>query len=342
MKKITAFLAIVLALLMLISCHKELDYESQSFFAMDSFAEIRLYSETSDPTSVLARCKALIGDIEKAISAQHKGGDTYTLNTSFSGISEASPHLSALLAVAEEMASLTEGSFDVKTGALLSLWQKCQTEQRLPTENEINTAVALTQECISVEEYRISKSAPYLELDFGAIGKGYAADQVVELLREAGVTCGMISFVSTVTVFGEREQGAFRIAVRCPDTSGNIAGYITIQNESLSVSGDYERFYEINGQRYDHILDPKTGYPAVNGIHSAVVIADQGAVADSLSTAIMVMGIEKTAALYLDGKLDFEAALILDDVILVTDGLVDRFTLADDGYRVLTLSQYVQ
>lgn len=342
MKKITALLAIVLSLLILPSCRRDLGYESQSFFAMDSFAEVRLYSDVSDPTAVLARAKELIGNIETAVSAQKEGGDTYLLNASAMGISEVSPYLAELLAISEEMTQITEGSFDVRTGALLSLWKRCETEQRLPTDEELKAAIALIETTVFAEENSISKSAPHTELDFGAIGKGYTADKVTEMLRESGVTCGMISFVSTVTVFGEREQGAFRIAIRRPDTSGAIAGYIPLQDESLSVSGDYERFYEINGEQYAHILDPKTGLPAESGIHSTAVVAPKGAVADALSTAIMVMGVEKTAALYNSRVLDFEAVIFLDDIILVTDGMADRFELADEGYQVLPLSQYAQ
>ena len=91
MKKITALLAIVLALLILPSCRRDLGYESQSFFAMDSFAEVRLYSDVPDPTAVLARAKELIGNIEIAVSAQKEGGDTHALNASDTGILEASP-----------------------------------------------------------------------------------------------------------------------------------------------------------------------------------------------------------------------------------------------------------
>ncbi|MBQ4064681.1 MAG: FAD:protein FMN transferase, partial [Clostridia bacterium] len=270
------------------------------------------------------------------------GGDTHALNASDTGILEASPYLVELLAISEEMTQITEGSFDVRTGALLSLWKNCETEQRLPTSEELEAAIALIAATVSNEETGISKSVPRTELDFGAIGKGYTADKVTQMLRDSGVTCGMISFVSTVTVFGEREQGAFRIAIRRPDTSGAIAGYIPLQDESLSVSGDYERFYEINGEKYPHILDPKTGLPAESGIHSAAVVAPKGAVADALSTAIMVMGVEKTAALYNSRALDFEAVIFLDDTILVTDGMIDRFELADEGYQILPLSQYTQ
>ena len=92
------------------------------------------------------------------------------------------------------------------------------------------------------------------------------------------------------------------------------------------------------GERYDHILDPKTGYPASQNVDSAVVVADSGAVADALSTAVTVMGAQKTLALYNSGALAFEAALFCGDEILVTDGFAQRFVLSDPAYTVVLLS----
>lgn len=338
MKKTRLVLCLVLCLLFLLSCGSTSRYEKQSFFAMDTVTEIRLYSEVDNATEIFADGKAVLSQMEAAISVTQEGGDTFRLNAAEGSLEEASAHLLRLIRISEEISDATGGAFDIRTGSLISLWRQCESEGRLPTETELSAAVSLVGEDITVEGVRVSKSNADVQINFGAIGKGYAADILAERLRASGVTCGMISFVSSVTVFGERPEGDFRIAVRRPDTSGELAGYVTLRDASLSVSGNYERYYEIDGVKYDHILDPKTGYPAAQGIDSVVVIAESGAYADALSTAITVMGAEETAALYESGRLSFEAAIFSGNEILVTDGFSDTFALADDGYTVVLLS----
>ena len=337
MKKIQLALITMLSLVLLISCGQASNYEKQSFFAMDTMVELRFYSTVDHAAEIFAGGKAVVSQIENAISVTKEGGDTFRLNAADGAINNSAEHLTRLIEISEEISSATGGSFDIRTGAMISLWKQCEDEGRLPTEEELSAAVALAKGDIFVEGTRVSKSDADMKLDFGAIGKGYAADILVGRLRASGVTCGMISFVSTVTVFGERAAGDFCIAIRRPDTSGELAGYVTLHDASLSVSGNYERYYEIGGVKYDHILDPETGYPA-EGVESVVVIAESGAYADALSTAITVMGAEKTQALYESGRLTFEAALFVGDEILVTDGFSENFELADNGYTVVLLS----
>ena len=338
MKKIQLAIVFILCCMLLLSCGQAPKYEKQSFFAMDTMVELRIYSEVENAAEIFADGKTVVAQIENALSVTKEGGDTFRLNAAEGAIDDGTEHLIRLIEISEEISRATGGSFDIRTGALISLWKQCESEGRLPTEKELSEAVALAKGEISVEGTRVSKSDADMKLDFGAIGKGYAADILVGRLRASGVTCGMISFVSTVTVFGERPAGDFRVAIRRPDTSGEPAGYVTLHDASLSVSGNYERYYEIGGVKYDHILGPETGYPAAEGIESAVVIAESGAYADALSTAITVMGAEKTQALYESGQMTFEAALFMGDEILVTDGFSENFELADDGYTVVLLS----
>lgn len=339
MKKLQLAIVAALVMVFLTSCTATPQYEKQSFFAMDTLSELRLYSEVEDATAIFEQSKALISRIEEAISVTREGGDTYRLNAAESGIDNASHHLIRLFEISEEISRATHGAFDIRTGALISLWKQCEIEGRLPTEGELSGALASIGAELKVESTDITKTSPSLALDFGAIGKGYAADVLAESLRDAGVTCGMISFVSTVTVFGERAEGDFRIAIRRPDTSGELAGYVTLADASLSVSGNYERYYEIDGQRYDHILDPETGYPAAQGIDSVVVIAPSGSHADALSTAITVMGAEGAQVLYEQGLLTFEAAIFKGDEILMTEGFAPHFELADNRYQTVLLSE---
>ena len=141
----------------------------------------------------------------------------------------------------------------------------------------------------------------------------------------------MVTFVSTVSVFGERD---FKIAIRTPDTDGQTAGYISLKNEALSVSGDYERFYTIHGVNYNHIIDPHTGYPPSNGIHSVAVVCESAALSDALSTAILAMGAQKAMGLYSSSYIDFEAVIITDKEIILTPGMLEKFELVSKNYTL--------
>lgn len=331
-------LALLLAFLFfsLASCASSPSYQVVNFFSMDTFAEVRAYTAKQGGNDALIACKQVAADLEKKISATKEESDTFAFNRLQT--QEFSEDFMDLLRLSLQLSELTDGAFDVTSGWLIELWKACEIEGRLPTDEELLEGLGNTgYSQIKLQKDTVTKHVPDLLLDFGAIGKGYAADKMAESLKGNGVLCAMITFVSSVTVFGERD---FKIGIRKPDTSGELCGYVTLRDASLSVSGDYERFYVIGGKQYPHILDTKTGKPVQNGIHSVVVIAKSGAVADALSTAIFVMGIEKAAEFYQKGELSFEFLCVTDTETIASDGFLSHFE-GKDGYRPLSLSQYI-
>ena len=332
------FSVLLLSLVILLSsCAASGGYQSSNFFVMDTLAEVRAYGTNKNAGNAMIEAKKVAEDLEAKISVTKEGSDTYAFNhvqaNDFSG------EFIELTKLSIGFSELTDGCFDATAGALIHLWKGCEAEGRLPTEQEKATAVnALGYQKIQVSENSVTKQDAALMMDFGAIGKGYAADKMAECLKENGVSCGMVSFISSVTVFGERD---FKIGIRQPDTSGELCGYVTLRDQSLSVSGDYERFYEIDGQRYPHILDPKTGAPVCSALHSVAVIADSGAAADALSTAIFVMGVQKAAELYQKNEFDFEFLCIERDIIIASDGFASQFEEKTDAYRLISLSDYI-
>ena len=172
----------------------------------------------------------------------------------------------------------------------------------------------------------LTKSDSLIKIDLGGIGKGYASDALVEYLKEY-VNYGMVSFGSNVAVWGEKPDGTkYKIGIKNPLDTGTLIGYIDMSEGVLSVSGDYERYVEIKGQRYHHIIDPSTGYPTNNGIHSVSVICEKGIYADALSTAFMVMGVDKVLELYKSDQIDFEVLFVTDSGIVMSDGMKEIFT----------------
>ena len=322
MKKILLFF---LAALLLTSCAQKNGYEKHSFFSMDTLAEVRNYSKVDDTIATLKSAQRISEGIEGSVSKTLETSFTHKLNTVSEGNIQSDAWFAELLDMSVNLSEITDGYFNPLSGDLVELWENCEREQRIPLADELAKRISdieNTQIKIS-EQFTVTKKGN-AKLDFGAIGKGYAADKMVEALKKNGVDVGMVTFVSTVSVFGERD---FKIAIRTPDTSGETAGYITMRNEALSVSGDYERFYTIEGERYHHILDPKTGYPSNSGLSSVAVVCSNGALADALSTALFVMGEQAAQALYREGVFEFEAIFIASDgTVSQTDGMKSLFT----------------
>ena len=145
-----------------------------------------------------------------------------------------------------------------------------------------------------------------------------------------------------IGVFGTKPNSEkFKIGICDPDDASGVVGYLSISSGFISVSGDYERYFEENGERYHHIIDPATGYPAKSDVRSVAVYANNGAAADALSTALFVMGEEKALEFYGENKIAFEAIIInKNHEIILTDGVSpDDFELAGENYVLKTQAE---
>ena len=178
----------------------------------------------------------------------------------------------------------------------------------------------------------------------GGIAKGYAADLLRAQLEKEGVTSATLDLGGDVFVMGRKTDGSdWRIAVKDPADTESYLGVVSAADKFVVTSGVYERYFEENGVRYHHILDPKTGCPAESGLVSVTVLCGNGAWADALSTACFVLGPDGALALrddLADQGTDFELILVTDDGrVLYTDGLADTFTPNDEsGYTYEALA----
>jgi thiamine biosynthesis lipoprotein len=163
-----------------------------------------------------------------------------------------------------------------------------------------------------------------MRIDVGGIGKGYAADRAVDVMRKMGAKGGVVALSGDIKTFGDLPgmQG-FPVGIRHPRQEGALIATVDLKNEAISTAGDYERYFEREGVRYHHILDPKSLQPA-RQCQSVTVIAAEGTVADGLDTGIFVLGPEKGMALV--EQLPDGEAIIIDDLghIAVSSGLRSR------------------
>ncbi|MGA2076049.1 MAG: FAD:protein FMN transferase [Terriglobia bacterium] len=208
------------------------------------------------------------------------------------------PGLFRLLEICVQRSEQTDGAFDITVGPLMKSWGFFRGRGRLPTPAEINEVlkrVGYRHLKLDAERRTIRFDESGVEIDLGGIAKGYAVDRAVEILRSNGITSALVSSgTSSIYALGS-PPGAhgWKITLRDPYDAHKPADVIHLQNYSLSTSGSYERFFEIDGKNYCHIMNPHTGWP-VQGVLSAAVLAATGTDTDGRSAGCFVMGVEGT------------------------------------------------
>jgi thiamine biosynthesis lipoprotein len=288
---------------------------------------------------------ALVVDVltqteEQGVSWRAETSDIARVNAQSSGGDEArvSPETSEALLVALAIAADSGGAFDPTVGRLTQLWDFDSGSGIVPSDAQIQEALR----GVGYEGVLVQGDAVTLRdgvaLDFGAIGKGIGCDQALRLLAtRADVTGAVINFGgSSILTYGQRGDGKdWRVALTNPTQTDDYLGVLELAGTNhVSTTGNYERYFEVDGRRYHHILDPTTGYPAQSGLRSVTVLCDSGIVSEGLSTACFVLGREGSAALL--EAYGAEAVFVDDrDRVYLTEGIRHKFELLAEGYEVV-------
>lgn len=194
----------------------------------------------------------------------------------------------------KQISAITQGAFDITSGLLKKMYNFKGQQFSLPSEDQLNNALKRVgyKNINLLDGHRVFLSQPNMHIGFGAIGKGYAADKVKELLITRGVTSGVINASGDLTAWGTRADGKpWRVGIANPNDPEKTVAWLPIINSSVATSGDYEQYFEVNGERYSHSIDPKTGKP-VKGIKSVTVVSPSAELSDALATAVTIMGRE--------------------------------------------------
>lgn len=332
------FLIVLCLPLLLCGCAQK--SAEREFFAMDTVMQLRAYGPAAE--DALAQAEAEIYRLEGVLSCRDEQAALARLNETGGGT--AGEETAALLQTALTLCEQTGGAYDPALGALSEAWGFSTGAYRVPEPDALAEAMqssgaGLVQlDGISVT---LTNGA---QLDLGGIAKGYAADLLRARLEKEGVTSATLDLGGDVFVMGRKTDGSdWRIAVKDPADTESYLGVVSAADKFIVTSGVYERYFEENGVRYHHILDPKTGCPAESGLVSVTVLCGNGAWADALSTACFVLGPDGALALrddLADQGTDFELILATDDGrVLYTDGLADAFTPNDEsGYTYEALA----
>jgi FAD:protein FMN transferase len=226
---------------------------------------------------------------------------------------------------------LTEGGFNIAIGPAVEAWSVTE-RAHVPTPDELTALkpfVDLEQVRLDEQSGTVFLARPSMRVDVGGIGKGFAADRAAVAMQGAGATAGVVALSGDIKTFGRMPVGErFRFGIQHPRKEGTVLASLELENEAISTAGDYERYFERDGVRYHHILDPRTLQPA-RQCRSVTVVAAEGTVADGLDTGIFVMGPERGMALV--ERLPDVEAVIVDDAgnVLVSSGLKARLRIED-------------
>lgn len=246
------------------------------------------------------------------------------------------PETAGVLEFAQQAAQLLPGAFDCTIAPVMDAWGFTQQECRVPAPAQLERSLSLVDSAAllvdpSVPAARLERAD--MAVDLGAVAKGFAAGRAAKAVLDAGASSALLDLGRNVTVLGDGPSGPFwRVAVIDPQDAGRYLGVVAMRDQTASTSGGYERYFEQDGVRYHHIIDPKTGYPADSGLLSVTVISSDPQLADALSTALFVAG--KDSALdFWRGREDFELILCsAGGTVTVTEGLEDHFQFQGDAY----------
>lgn len=305
-------------------------------FAMDTVVSETLYTSGADINTQIGE---KLREMETTLlSWTEENSQISQLNNADGKTMEVPDDLAADLEKIRQLSQDSNGAFDPTLGKIIRLWDIAGENPHVPDQSEIDTLLPeVGYEKIQVDGNNVTL-LDGCTLDLGAVGKGMGCDLIMDYLQTQPDVFGMILNLggSSVMTYGEKPDGSsWKVALTDPrDTEGDYLGAITLDaNQFLSTSGDYEKYFIEDGIRYHHILDPKTGYPVQNGLTSVTIVCDQGYLADGLSTACFVLGLD--AAKPLLEKYDAEAVFVDEDKnVYVTSGLMDKFELMKDGYIV--------
>lgn len=294
------------------------------FFAMDTFMSVTAYG--GDAKNGVLTAAWRINELERLLSVTDAESEIYSLNHSRFG--EVSAETAGLISFALDIAERTDGALDPTIYPVLNAWGFTTDNKRVPSPEELSELLKkVGYERVSVDGNTVSLGEGMM-IDLGAVAKGHAGDETERILRENGVVSALINLGGNIQLIGTKPDGTdWRLGLKDPVGDGNV-GVLTVSDCAVVTSGSYERsFTAEDGTVYGHIIDPETGYPVDNGLLSVTIIADEGRLCDSLSTALFVMG-EKKALDFWRANKSFDVILITDNAeVLITEGIADKFTL---------------
>jgi len=279
-------------------------------------------------------------DIENRMSAQIPTSEIAKINASAGKAPVAvSDDTYRVIERGLKYASITNGLYDPTIYPIVSLWGVTTDKPRLPSDAEIKTALSHVNwkdVVLDPQKKTVFLTKPGMGIDLGSIAKGFSADRCAEVLKAQGINSGIINLGGNIFALGNRSDGQpWHVGVQDPyGDRGTYLGIVTAANKTLVTSGIYERFFEVNGKKYHHIFDTRTGYPVDSNIEAVTILTDKSFDADGRTLCCFVLDIEKGMAFAKQQGVDV-MFITKDHKLIMSDGFKKAFELTDKSYSVV-------
>ncbi len=354
-----AYFLIILSFFLLFTSSCSQKSDTTSFTAMNTYMTVKSYGKKSAAANHLVQEE--IERLEKILSTTIEGSDIHRINNSvpdnnqFSKI-HVSPETTYLIEKSLKLYKLTDSAFNPALYPVIREWGFTTGDYKVPSDEKISQLLELTDfskieispKLVSTpsldsllkadHEKGLSSTASIItkplgmQLDFGAIGKGYAGDRTINLLKEAGIHSALLDFGGNIQVLGTKPDGKpWTVGIKNP-WGGEPVAAVKLRDACMITSGGYERFFSgEDGKKYIHIFDSATGHPVENDLESVTIVCREGLYGDALSTSLFVMGLDKAIEFWKGRDRDFDFVIITKDKgIVYTAPLKDSISLLFD------------
>ncbi|HNY16823.1 MAG TPA: FAD:protein FMN transferase [Treponemataceae bacterium] len=336
--KRTNLIAITL-LLLATSSSCQAKESARTEFVLGTVCTVNLFEKGTKDSydEIFARLRA----IDACLSANREDSNLAEINRA-AGVSpvKAAPDTLKVLSEALAFSARTDGAFDPAIGPVVKLWNIGTDFAAVPAPDDLKKALAL----VSWKDIALDGRAGTvflakkgMRLDLGAIAKGFAADEVAQIVARRGIKRAMIDLGGNIYAIGEKAPGKpWIIGIRDPSISrGEPIASLPVINKTIVTSGIYERYFEKDGVHYHHILDPKTGYPENNELLSVTIVTGNSMDADALSTSTFLLGTERGMALLASLPGTEGIFISKDKKIRLTPGLRGKVTILDTRFSIV-------
>lgn len=313
---------------------------ARSNFLLGTTVDIMLYD--SKDSKAIDEAFDRIREIENKMTINTEGSSEIIQLNESSGINDVtvSPDTFFVLEKGLYYSQLTQGKFDITVGPIVKLWNIGTEKAAVPQPGELKKAVKLVDYKklhLNKNENKVSLDTLGMKVDLGAIAKGYAADEVGEILKNHGIKNAIINLGGNILTIGGNPRGEpFKIGVQNPfNHRGDYMGILSVRDKTIVTSGIYEKNFESEGVLYHHILDTETGYPMDNNLAGVSIITDKSIDGDGLSTSAFLLGLEKSMEL-INSTPGAEAIFITKDKkVYPTEGAREIFALTNEEFQLI-------
>jgi len=306
-------------------------------FALDTAISLKVYGSKRE--EVLKKLENKINELDELLSTGKDSSEVSRLNEGGKAILSETGR--ELIKRSLELNQETDGLFDITIYPLMELWGFPSKNYKVPSDKEIKELLKnVGSDKIIFDEAtgEISFKNEGMKIDFGGIGKGYITDELVRILTEEKVESVIINLGGNVFGFNKKPDGSlWNVAIRDPNEPENYMAVVRLENCAVITSGGYERYFEENGNIYHHILNPKNGKPSDSDLKSVSIVSKDGTLADTLSTALFIMGEKKAIEYWKTKGKNFDIILLTEDNrLLVSEGVSGQIVSERYDINIIT------